>query len=107
MIETLHAFDATKNPVVDKIVMDENVNIIHMQFDQGGGLPVHHANSNVYMTVLGGKLSITLDEQETQVYERGALLQIPYNTKMHVRNEDEDQLELMVVKAPAPSAYKG
>lgn len=90
---------------VEKVVQDDNLDYIHMVFTQGEGLPLHFSNSNVYMTVLKGVLSINLDEQPVHKYEAGTLLTIPYHTKMNVRNEDEDLLELLVIKAPAPKHY--
>lgn len=75
-----------------------------MVFNQGEGLPEHFSNSNVYMTVIRGRLSIGLDEQEVHQYDAGTLLKIPFRSKMNVRNLHEDTLELIVVKAPAPTA---
>lgn len=103
MIEKTFSLDFSGNPIVEKVVMDENVHYIHMVFANGEGLPEHFANSNVYMTVLQGTLSIALDEQEDHRYEAGTLLKIPEGTKMNVRNKDEATLELIVVKAPAPT----
>ena len=60
------------------------------------------SNSNVYMTVVKGTLSIGLDDQETHEYRAGTLLNIPKDIKMNVTNLHEEQLELIVVKAPAP-----
>ena len=77
-----------------------------MVFNKEEGLPEHFANSNVYMTVLRGRLSIKLDDQEVHVYEKGNVLQIPYNTKMNVKNFHDETLELIIVKAPAPKNYK-
>ena len=73
-----------------------------MVFNKGEGLPEHFSNSNVYMTVVRGKLSIRLDEQETHEYDAGTLLKIPFQTKMNVGNQHEKTWELIVVKAPAP-----
>jgi len=89
---------------VNRLILDENVHYIHMQFEQGKGLPEHHANSNVYMTVVRGTLSIGLDEQETHAYAAGHVLKIPVRTKMRVQNLHPATLELIVVKAPAPQA---
>ena len=75
-----------------------------MQFAQGEGLPRHNANSTVYMTVLAGHLSISLNDQPTQTYESAVMLEIPLGTLMNVRNEHAETLELLVIKAPAPSA---
>lgn len=105
MIEKVFSYSTTDEKAVEKLIMDDNINYIHMVFNKGEGLPEHYSNSNVYMNVIRGKLSITLNEQETHVYSKGSLLQIPYNTRMLVRNEDDMTLELIVVKAPAPQNY--
>jgi quercetin dioxygenase-like cupin family protein len=55
------------------------------------------------MTVVRGKLSIGLNDQEIHEYEAGTLLKIPFQTKMNVKNLHEETLELIVVKAPAPN----
>ena len=67
------------------------------------GLPEHLSNSNVYMTVVRGMLSIGLNDQDIHEYEAGTLLKIPFQTKMNVNNLHDETLELIVVKAPAPN----
>jgi quercetin dioxygenase-like cupin family protein len=54
------------------------------------------------MTVVRGKLSIGLGGQEIREYISGALLKIPFNTRMNIRNMHVDTLVLIVIKAPAP-----
>lgn len=102
MIEKIYSYSITDEKTIERIVIDENVNINHMVLPKGKALPVHDSNSNVYMTVLRGILSITLGEQQTAVYHLGTILAIPEGIKMFVRNEHDDVLELLVVKAPAP-----
>ena len=104
-IEKVYQLYQGEEKKVEKVVQDDNLDYIHMVFTQGEGLPSHYSNSNVYMTVLKGVLSITLDEQPVHKYEAGTLLIIPYHVKMNVRNEDEDLVELLVIKAPAPKHY--
>jgi quercetin dioxygenase-like cupin family protein len=89
---------------VEKVIFDENIHYLHMIFPKDDGLPEHFSNSNVYMTVLRGTLSIRLGEENTCEYSAGTLLRIPVGTKMNIRNLSEPVLELMVVKAPAPKA---
>ncbi len=102
MVETVYRLhDDTR---IEKVVQDQNIHYIHMQFAQGDGLPVHRANSNLYMTVLRGMLTIALDGLAAHAYERGTVLMIPVGTQMDVRNTAPDMLELIVVKAPAPTA---
>ena len=103
MVEQVYQLETGDKKVVEKVIMDENIHYIHMVFNKDEGLPEHYSNSNVYMTVVRGKLSIALDDQEIHVYEAGTLLKIPENTKMNVKNLNELVLELIVVKAPAPT----
>ena len=106
MIENVFKYSTSDEKAVEKIIMDENINYIHMVFNKNQGMPEHFSNSNVYMTVLRGTLSIGLDEQEVHEYGKGDILQVPYNTKMNVNNLHDEVLELIVVKSPAPANYK-
>lgn len=103
MVEKVYQLTLGNEKVVEKVIMDENVHYIHMIFNKGEGLPEHFSNSNVYMTVVRGTLSIGLNEQEIHEYKQGTVLKIPFNTKMNVGNKHDEVLELIVVKAPAPA----
>jgi quercetin dioxygenase-like cupin family protein len=105
MIETVFTLANNTERTVEKVIQDDNLDYIHMLFNKNEGLPLHYSNSNVYMTVLQGKLSIALDDQEVHVYPDGTLLKIPYKTKMNVQNLHDEMLELLVIKAPAPKNY--
>ncbi|MDD4690058.1 MAG: cupin domain-containing protein [Eubacteriales bacterium] len=103
MVEQVFKLSGEDGNNVTKVIFDENVHYLHMVFNKDEGLPEHFSNSNVYMTVIRGKLSIGLNEQESHEYQAGTLLKIPFNTKMNVKNLHSDTLELIVVKAPAPT----
>jgi len=102
MVEQIFKLTKGNEKAVEKVIFDENVHYLHMVFNQNEGLPEHFSNSNVYMTVIRGTLSIGLNEQEVHEYASGTLLKIPYQTKMNVKNLRTDTLELIVIKAPAP-----
>ena len=102
MIEKVYNMTYGNTKTVEMLISDENVNYIHMVFNKGEGLPEHFSNSNVYMTVIRGTLSIGLNEQEIHEYNQGSVLKIPFKTKMNVGNKHDDILELIIVKAPAP-----
>ncbi len=102
MLEQVFKLSREDHKAIEKVIYDENLHYIHMVFNKNEGLPEHYSNSNVYMTVIRGKLSIGLDDQAVHEYEAGTLLKIPFQTKMNVRNLHEETLELIVVKAPAP-----
>lgn len=102
MVENVYKLYKGNDKTVEKVIFDENINYIHMVFNKNEGMPEHNSNSNVYMTVLRGTLSIGLGEQEIHEYEAGTLLKIPSDIKMNVKNLHDDTLELIIVKAPAP-----
>ncbi len=105
MVEQVFELAKDNEKAVEKVVFDENVHYLHMIFNKEEGLPEHFSNSNVYMTILRGTLSIGLDEQEVHEYKKGEILEIPYNVKMNVKNLHDETLELIVIKAPAPKNY--
>lgn len=103
MIEQVFKLSTGDVKAIEKVVFDENLHYIHLIFNQNDSLPEHYSNSNVYMTVLRGKLTIRLDEQQANIYEKGTLLKIPKSTLMNVGNKHDEVLEIIIVKAPAPS----
>jgi quercetin dioxygenase-like cupin family protein len=104
LVEKEFKLSVSDEKVIEKILFDENLHYLHMVLNKDEGLPEHYSNSNVYMTVVRGKLSIGLDEQDIHEYEAGTLLKIPFKTKMNVKNLHQETLELIVVKAPAPKS---
>lgn len=102
MIEKVFKFNKGKQKIVEKIINDENIHLNHMIFSKGDGLPKHNANSNVYMIVTRGILSLQLNNQNVIKYEEGSILNIPYKTLMNVTNMDDETLEIFVIKAPNP-----
>ena len=102
MVEKVFSLSTGNDKIVEKVIMDENLHYMHMVFNKDEGLPEHFSNSNVYMTVVRGTLSIALDEQEIHEYNAGSILKIPFQTKMNVKNLHSETLELIIVKAPAP-----
>lgn len=88
--------------VIEKIVDDDNVVINHMLLLKSTGLPEHYSNSNVYMIIISGQMTIKLNDSEPKVYSKGSILNIPFNTRMNVNNYSEELLEFFVVKAPNP-----
>lgn len=106
MIEKKFQYTQSNQKTIEKIILDDNVNINHMILPKGEGLPEHFSNSNVYMIVAKGTVSLELDDQERHDYPAGSILNIPYNTKMNVRNYNGEDVELFVVKSPAPHKYQ-
>ena len=107
MIEKQYKFQETKDKLIERIVDDENVNINHIVLPKGGALPEHYSNSNVYMIVISGKITLKLNDQDEHSYSSGSIINIPYNTKMNVSNQQDEVMEFFIVKAPSPRNYPG
>lgn len=106
MLEKNYTYSIEDTKIVEKLVDNYNTLINHMVFPMGGGLPEHYSNSNVYMIVIRGNLTLQLDEQEPHKYAKGQIVNIPYKTKMIVNNFDDEVLEFFVIKAPNPKHYQ-
>lgn len=106
MIEKNYKYQVIDEKIIERIVDDENIHLNHMVLTKGTGLPEHFSNSNVYMIIVRGTMSIKLDDQDYNIYAVGDILNIPYNTKMNVENHHDEVLEFFVVKAPNPKDYK-
>ncbi|HHX78671.1 MAG TPA: hypothetical protein GX695_02835 [Acholeplasmataceae bacterium] len=105
MIEKIFKLKQTDNKVIEKVIVNDHLHYMHAIFPQHEGLPLHQSNANVYMTVLRGKLSIGLNDEDVKIYAPMTVLSIPFNTKMNVRNEHSDILEIIIFKTPAPGDF--
>jgi quercetin dioxygenase-like cupin family protein len=106
MLEKKYEYNLNNEKLIEKIVDDENINLNHMIFTKGTGLPEHYANSNIYMIIIRGTMTLQLNEQEGNLYEKGDIINIPYKVKMNVQNFHDEVLEFFVVKSPNPKNYK-
>ena len=102
----LYNYTLTDQKTIEKIVNEKVAMINHMVLPKGDCLPVHKANSNVFMIVADGEITLTLNEEDPVTYKKGSIINIDYDTLMSVCNKTSDRTELFVVKAPGPGAYK-
>ena len=102
MTEKVYSFTTQQEKLIEKIVDDNPVMINHIILPEGDALPLHRANSNVYMILIKGRITLSLDDGDNRSYSAGSIVNIPFGTKMDVRNLDKELLEFFVVKAPGP-----
>jgi quercetin dioxygenase-like cupin family protein len=103
MLETVYHYTLTDKKVIEKIVDDDHAAINHIVLPRAEALPEHETNSNVYLIILRGVLTLRLANQEARVYTAGNIVAIPYKVKMNLSNTQEEPLEFCVVKAPSPT----
>lgn len=106
MLEKTYGFSTLDGKSIAKVVDDEHIGINHILLPKGEGLPEHYSNSNVYMVIVRGTMSLKLDEQDPHQYIAGQIVNIPYHIKMDVRNLEDAILEFFVIKSPNPRNYK-
>lgn len=102
MTEKVFNYNDTNERLIEKIIDNDNVVLNHMILPKNTGLPEHYSNSNVYMIIVRGTMSISLNDSPPQEYSKGTILNIPFKTKMNVNNFNDEILEFFVVKAPNP-----
>lgn len=107
MLEKVYKYQKLNEKIIEKIVDDENMALNHMILTKDTGLPEHYSNSNVYMIIISGTMTLKLGEEEAKKYQGGDIINIPYNIKMNVNNFDDAILEFFVVKSPNPRNYRG
>ncbi len=101
MVEKTYEFAVTDEKKIERIISDENIDLNHVVLTEGESLPEHFSNSNVYLVIVRGKISIGLNDEEANAYGKGSILNVPYNTKMNISNPDRDVLELFIIKSPS------
>lgn len=102
MLEEKRSFTIANTKIIEKLIEDENVAINHMILQKDDFLPEHYSNSNVYMIVIRGNITLRLDEQDEHCYPFGSIILIPFKTKMNVLNQEDEVAEIFVVKSPSP-----
>lgn len=106
MIETKYEFKTSDTKLVEKIVDDDNIHLNHIILAKNQHMPEHYSNSNVYLIITQGEMRLTLEEQEAHDYSHGSIVNVPFNTKMLIQNENSPLMEFFVVKSPNPRDMK-
>ncbi|MDD3929903.1 MAG: cupin domain-containing protein [Sphaerochaeta sp.] len=105
MLETVYSYTKSVEKIVEKLVGDDQVMINHVVLAKGEALPEHYSDSNVYLIVVQGMLTIALEEDEPNHYQ-SQVVNVPFHTRMNISNTHTEPLEFFIVKAPHPRVYK-
>lgn len=106
MIELISTCTYEKTKTIENLVDDDHAMINHIILPKEHSIPSHLSNSNIYLIVVKGRLTLTLNDQDPHKYTAGQIISIPYQIQMNIDNVDEEILEFFVVKSPSPSHYK-
>lgn len=105
-MEKVYQFHQSNEKLIEKILDDDVAMINHMILNTGESMPQHDSNSNVYMIVVRGTVTLKLAENPAKQYAHGSIINIPGNVGMNISNAEAEQLEFFVVKAPSPRLYQ-
>lgn len=101
-MRNVYAYTLGDGKIIERILSDGQADINHMVLPPGEALPIHETNSNVYLILTRGAMSISLNDSDFERHEAGSIMKIDYRTKMDVQNRQDKVLEFFVVKAPSP-----
>lgn len=101
----VYRFQNSETKLIEQIVNADEVQINHIVLPPGEKVPEHYSNSNVYLVIVRGSMTFTL-EGKREKYSQGEVVAIPYRTRMLIENRDGETLEFFVVKAPHPEKYR-
>jgi len=103
MIEKVTEYSRSGFRCIEKLLDDDPVAINHIVLPYLEVIPEHDSNSNVYLIIIAGTMSVLFEEQPIHEYHAGSILTIPYKTHMRISNLARDtMLEFFIIKAPSP-----
>ncbi|MFA0815253.1 MAG: cupin domain-containing protein [Anaerofustis sp.] len=105
-MQQVYQFARTAEKTIEKIIDDDHIAINHAILPSGEGLPEHFSNSEVYLVIVKGVMTLQLNDSDIRTHLHGEIVHVPYNSKMNLKNQEDDTLEFFIVKAPNPRFYE-
>ena len=99
MIEHVYAYSTADATAVERIVGGPDVRINHLSLAEGQSVDPHPTAEAAHMIITRGVLGLTLDDQEEHQYAEGAIVAIPANTLLGIRNAGPATMHLFVIKS--------
>ena len=105
MVEKLYPYSVTDENIVEIFLNDENCTMGHVVLKPGEELTEHLTDSNVYLLVVRGELTVSLDQAKSKTFGRGAVVNLPFGILLGMKNSSENVMELFAFKSPNPKNY--
>lgn len=97
-MEKVYHYTITDQEIFENIFKDEKLLMNHVVVPPNKVFPKHPTDAVVYVLIIRGELSITIEDHETKTYKVGQLVNIPKGVNSVLGNRGEDLLELFIVK---------
>ena len=99
MIEKVTEYNTKGEEILKNLVTGESMIINHVVMNPGQVFPAHLTETDTYIIISNGGLSVELDRQPAHIYNRGKMISFPGGTVSRLSNPLESRNELYVVKA--------
>ena len=97
-MEKVYNYTITDQEIFENIFKDEKLLMNHVIVPPGKVFPKHPTDAIVYILIIQGELSITIEDNESKTFKAGQLVNIPKGVSTELGNMGESSLELFVVK---------
>jgi quercetin dioxygenase-like cupin family protein len=105
MVEKLYHYTLTDEKTAEIFLSDDNCTVGHVILQPGDELEEHSTDSNVYLLIIRGAITLSLNKAETKTFGTGVVVNLPFGTVMGMKNSSENVMELFAFKSPAPKNY--
>ncbi len=81
---------------------NENAQVVHIELKPGESLKPHKTPVDVFFYVLEGTVAVFIGDEKRTV-EKDSLVESPKNITHYFSNNSENNVRVLVVKAPRPT----
>jgi predicted 3-demethylubiquinone-9 3-methyltransferase (glyoxalase superfamily)/quercetin dioxygenase-like cupin family protein len=103
--EKLYPYTLSDEKTVEIFLNDDNCTIGHVILKPGDALPEHSTDSNVYLLVVRGELTLSMNKNKIRNFSRGAVANVPFGILLGMSNSSGEVMELFAFKSPNPRNY--
>ncbi len=95
-------YEAKKEFAPDRLIQQDEVQVVLLAFEPGQGLPVHTTPVDVFFYVIEGTPTIKVGDEENKI-SSGNIVLSPKDIPHTVKNESDEDTKVLVVKTPNPN----
>jgi len=96
---TNHKYSTVKEDLFENIIDDKNIMLNHVLIESGKAFPKHPTDAHVYIIVISGELTITLNNEGPKVFLKGDVVEVKKGIESILGNYSKDFTEVFVIKA--------
>lgn len=98
MAAKLFNYSLEQKDLFENILKDENIMLNHVVIESGKFFPKHPTDAHVYIIIVKGELSVTLNDDTKNIYKKGDVVEVEKGIESELGNESDDFTEAFVIK---------